>query len=49
MALQEQDLLDVSGPIVQMLTIGVRMIGGNFKMVFSIFLMPMDIANAPND
>ena len=47
-ALQQQDLPDVNGPIVQMLNIGVTMIGGKLKMVFSVFLMPMDIANVPN-
>ena len=47
-ALQQQDLSDVNGPIVQMLNIGVRMMGGNLKMVFSVFFMPMDIANVPN-
>ena len=47
-ALQQQDLPDVNGPNVQMLNTGVTMIGGNLKMVFSVFLMPMDIANVPN-
>ena len=44
----QQDLPDVNGPIVQMLNTGVTMMGGNLKMVFSVFLMPMDIANVPN-
>ena len=47
-ALQQQDLPDVNGPNVQMLNIGVTMMGGNLTMVFSVFLMPMDIANDPN-
>ena len=47
-ALQQQDLPDVNGPNVQMLNIGVTMMGGNLTMVFSVFLMPIDITNAPN-
>ena len=47
-ALQQQDFPDVNGPIVQMLNMGVKMMAGNLKMVFSVFLMPMDIANVPN-
>ena len=47
-ALQQHDLADVNGPIVQMLNIGVTMMGGNLKMVSSVFLMPMEIANVPN-
>ena len=45
---QAKACLDVSEFIVQMQNMGVRMMGGNMKMIFSAFLMPIGNVNATN-
>ena len=42
------DFVDITGPIVQIENIGVRMMGGNLIIVFIVPFKPMDIINTPS-
>ena len=45
---QTVDVVDIIGPIVQIENIGVRMMGGNLIIVFTVPFKPMDIINTPS-
>ena len=45
--LPQTDFVDAIGPIVQIENIGVRMMGGNLIIVFTVLFKPMDIINTP--
>ena len=46
--LPQTDFFDITGPIVQIENIGVRMMGGNLIIVFTVPFKPLETINTPS-